>query len=38
MTDSAHDTPPARLYNDPRSPFYGAELLERAIGIRFNGV
>lgn len=38
MTDNALDTPPDRLSNDPRSPFYGAELLERGIGIRFNGV
>ncbi|TXH73226.1 MAG: DUF3297 family protein [Lysobacteraceae bacterium] len=32
------DTPPDRLSNDPRSPFYDADLLERGIGIRFNGV
>jgi hypothetical protein len=32
------DTLPDRLSNDPRSPFYNAELLERGIGIRFNGV
>ena len=32
------DTLPDRLSNDPRSPFYRAELLERGIGIRFNGV
>lgn len=32
------DTPPDRLSNDPRSPFYQPELLERGIGIRFNGV
>ena len=38
MTDNALDTPPDRLSNDPRSPFYRAELLERGIGIRFNGV
>ena len=38
MTDNALDTPPDRLSNDPRSPFYQAELLERGIGIRFNGV
>ena len=31
------DTPPDRLSNDPRSPFYQPELLERGIGIRFNG-
>lgn len=31
------DTPPDRLSNDPRSPFFNADLLERGIGIRFNG-
>ncbi len=31
------DTPPDRLCNDPRSPFYDEALLERGIGIRFNG-
>ena len=28
---------PDRLSNDPRSPFYNEELLERGVGIRFNG-
>lgn len=32
------DTPPDRLSNDPRSPFYAPDVLERGIGIRFNGV
>ena len=32
------DTPPDRLATDPRSLFHDAELLERGIGIRFNGV
>ena len=31
------DTPPDRLSNDPRSPFHDATLLQRGIGIRFNG-
>lgn len=31
------DTPPDRLSNDPRSPFHDDSLLERGIGIRFNG-
>jgi hypothetical protein len=31
------DTPPDRLCNDPRSPFYDEDLLGRGIGIRFNG-
>lgn len=33
MTDSFPD----RLSVDPRSPFHDASLLERPIGIRFNG-
>ncbi len=32
------DSPPDRLCSDPRSPFYDQALLERGIGIRFNGV
>lgn len=32
------DTPPDRLSNDPASPFFNQELLERGIGIRFKGV
>lgn len=32
------DTLPDRLSNDPRSPHYDADLLERGVGIRFNGV
>jgi hypothetical protein len=32
------DTPPDRLSNNPQSPFYEPELLERGIGIRFKGV
>jgi hypothetical protein len=32
------DTPPDRLSTDPRSKFHDAALLERGIGIRFNGV
>ena len=31
------DTPPDRLSNDPRSKFHDQALLERGIGIRFNG-
>ena len=33
-----HDTPPDHLSNDPRSKFHDGALLERGIGIRFNGV
>ncbi|MFC7538053.1 DUF3297 family protein [Sphingomonas sp. GCM10030256] len=32
------DTPPDRLSLDPRSPHFQAELLQRGVGIRFNGV
>ncbi|MEF9979421.1 MAG: DUF3297 family protein [Thermomonas sp.] len=32
------DTPPDHLSNDPRSKFHDASVLERGIGIRFNGV
>jgi hypothetical protein len=31
------DTLPDRLSTNPRSKFYNAELIERGIGIRFNG-
>jgi len=36
MTDP--DTPPDRLCNDPRSPYFNAEALARDVGIRFKGV
>ena len=32
------DTPPDRLCNNPKSPFFNEELPERGVGIRFNGV
>lgn len=32
------DTPPDRLCVNPRSPYYDAALLDRGIGVRFNGV
>lgn len=32
------DTLPDRLATNPKSPHYNAELLERGVGIRFNGV
>jgi len=38
MTDPTHDALPDRLALDPRSPFHDAALLERGVGIRFNGV
>jgi hypothetical protein len=40
MTDpkSGDDTLPDRLCNDPRSPYFNAEVLQRDVGIRFKGV
>ena len=32
------DAPPDHLSIDPNSPFFDAAILERGIGIRFNGV
>jgi len=32
------DNPPDRLSNDPASPYYNAQMLERGVGIRFKGV
>ena len=32
------DTPPDRLAANPKSPHHDAALLERGVGIRFNGV
>ncbi|WP_275128725.1 DUF3297 family protein [Xanthomonas dyei] len=32
------DTPPDHLAIDPRSPFHDADVLNRGIGVRFNGV
>lgn len=31
------DTPPDRLAIDPRSKYHDAQMLERGVGIRFNG-
>lgn len=31
------DVPPDRLAANPKSPFHNAELLERGVGIKFNG-
>ncbi|MCE2988653.1 MAG: DUF3297 family protein [Burkholderiales bacterium] len=36
-TDSKELALPDRLAVDPRSPFHNAAVLDRAIGIRFNG-
>ena len=32
------DTPPDRLAANPKSPFYDEALLERGVGVRFEGV
>ena len=41
MTDEAMapsaDTPPDRLSNHPKSPFYNEAALERGVGIKFKG-
>jgi hypothetical protein len=40
MTDPKpdEDALPDRLCNDPRSPYFNAEVLQRDVGIRFKGV
>ena len=37
MTKDSTDTPPDRLSLDPRSDFYDEALLNRGVGIKFNG-
>jgi hypothetical protein len=37
MADKATDTPPDRLSLDPRSEHFDETLLERGVGIKFNG-
>lgn len=37
MTENNSDNLPDRLSTDPDSPFHNADLLERGVGIRFNG-
>jgi hypothetical protein len=32
------ESPPDRLSTNPKSPYYDAALLDRGVGIRFNGV
>ena len=32
------DTPPDRLAANPRSPFFNGDLLERGVGIVFDGI
>ena len=42
MSDTPAETPPEtlpdRLSADPQSPYHNQNLLERGIGVRFNGV
>lgn len=40
MTDTppVTDTPPDRLATNPSSPFYDEAVLERGVGVRFDGV
>ncbi len=38
MPDPVQDSPPDRLSNDPRSPYFNAEALTRDVGVRFKGV
>ena len=37
MTDASSDSPPDRLSLDPRSPYFDEALLNRGVGIKFNG-
>ncbi len=37
MTENISENLPDRLATDPDSPFHNADLLERGVGIRFNG-
>lgn len=37
MTDTPSDAPPDRLSVNPKSPHFNQEVLQRDVGIRFNG-
>ena len=37
MAEAASDTPPDRLSLDPRSDYFDEALLNRGVGIKFNG-
>jgi hypothetical protein len=37
MADTPTDTPPDRLSLDPRSDYFDQTLLNRGVGIKFNG-
>jgi hypothetical protein len=36
-SDTSPDTPPDRLDTNPKSPYYDEAVLDRGVGIRFNG-
>jgi Protein of unknown function (DUF3297) len=36
--DTMTQTPPDRLSNNPKNPNYDAAVLERGVGVRFNGI
>jgi hypothetical protein len=38
ISEPLSDTLPDRLSTDPRSPHFDAKVLERDIGVRFNGI
>ena len=38
MTDTPPEIPPDRLCSNPKSPFYDQSVLDREVGIKFNGV
>ena len=37
MAEKASESPPDRLSLDPRSPYFDEGLLNRGVGIKFNG-
>ena len=37
MAEASNDTPPDRLSLDPRSDYFDEALLNRGVGIKFNG-
>ena len=37
MSDTPPDALPDRLSTDPQSPHHNPDLLERGVGVRFNG-
>ena len=37
MAEDASNSPPDRLSLDPRSPYFDETLLNRGVGIKFNG-